>query len=70
MATVKVSHNVSESALERIEQVVERAMNYNPNWNGVDIKIERDDFTCVDCRDEVAGAQLLAEVNRAIGTRD
>lgn len=66
MATIKVAHNVSDAALARIESVVENTLNYDCNWNGANIEIERDDFTCVECTDAVAGAQLLSQVNRAI----
>lgn len=66
MAIVRVSHNVSDAALARIEAVIEKTLNYDPNWNGASITIERDEFTCVECSDDLAGAQLLAKINRAI----
>jgi hypothetical protein len=70
MAVLKVSNDVSEAAMERIEAIVEKTLNYDPDWSGAEIVIKRDDCTCVECSDEVAGSQLLAKVNRAIDGAD
>lgn len=66
MAIARVSHSVTDAALARIEAVIEKTLNYDPNWNGASIAIERDQFTCVECSDELAGLQLLAKINQAI----
>ncbi len=66
MTTIKVSYNVSDSAIARIEAVVEKTLNHDCNWNGASIEIERADWTCVECNDEADGVLLLAKVNQAI----
>lgn len=66
ITVVKVAFDVSDEAVERVEKIVDDVLMRDPNWNGSQIEIERDDFTCVDCSDEVAGAVLLSKVQRAI----
>jgi hypothetical protein len=62
MAVVRIAHEVSGESLLRIEALIERTLNYDVNWNGATIDIERGDFTCLVCNDKVAGAQLLSKV--------
>lgn len=59
MTTIKVAHNVSDAAIARVEAVVEKTLNYDCNWNGASIEIERGDFTCVDCDDAIAALSCL-----------
>jgi len=66
MAIIKVAHNVSDVAISRIEQVADETLKHDCNWSGAEITIKRGEFTCVECTDEIAGAQLLAKVHQAI----
>ena len=65
-ATIKLAHEVSEEACARVEAMVAHKLLYDCNWSGGQVDIEVDDFTCVDCDDELAGSLLLIAVNKAI----
>jgi len=66
MAIIKVAHDVSEEAIARINILREQVLNHDCDWSGAEITIERGEFTCVECTDEIAGSQLLAKVQKAI----
>ena len=64
--TITIDSNVSNAAFEKIQAMASRAVFENLNLNGASINVERGDFTCVDGPDEIAGAQMLADVHRII----
>jgi len=71
VTVINLAHEVSDAAVERVRRLVDNVLSRNPNWSGAEIEIERDDFTWVDCSDELDGSMLLASVVRAIdGERD
>jgi hypothetical protein len=70
MAILKIAHDVADAAVVRIESLVEKTLNYDCNWNGATIEIERDDFTSVECSDDIAGSQLLSQVNQIISSAE
>lgn len=66
MATIKVAYDVNAKAYAAIEALASETVENDVNWNGATINVERDDVTCVDCKDEIAGAQLLNRVYAVI----
>lgn len=62
MATIKVAYDVTAKAFAAIEALAVETVENDVNWNGAEISVERDDFTCVDCKDEIAGTALLNKV--------
>jgi hypothetical protein len=52
MATIKISHSASFREFSRVSHAL-----------GHLYLVERDDHTCVEHRDEIEGARLLAVVN-------
>ena len=62
MATIKVAYDVSDKAFEAIEALAVETVETGVNWDGAEISVERDDYTCVECNDEIAGTALLREV--------
>lgn len=62
MATIKVAYEVSAENFAAIKALAAETVATDVNWNGASIEVERDDYTCVECKDEIAGAMLLTEV--------
>lgn len=62
MATIKVAYEVSAENFAAIKALAAETVATDVNWNGASIEVERDDYTCVECEDEIAGAMLLTEV--------
>lgn len=62
MAIIKVAYEVSAQNFAAIEALAAETVAADVNWNGAEISVERDDYTCVECKDEIAGAMLLTEV--------
>lgn len=63
---ITLSEDTSADAEAGIRAYLDLAIIENPALNGVDISIERGDYTCVDGADELIGAQVLADVQRII----
>lgn len=70
MTVVKISHEVPADAVARVRSLLDLVEMREPSFNGADIRIERDDFTCVECDDQIAGADLLQRVYAAIDGLD
>lgn len=66
MAIIKVAYEINANAYNAIKELAKETVERDVNWNGSVIKVERDDFTCIDCEDEIAGAQLLSKVYNII----
>lgn len=64
--TINVAYEVPANAFARVEALAREVEQRDANFGGADIQVKRDDFTCVDDRDEYRGAALLARVYRAI----
>lgn len=62
MATIKVAYDVNAKAFAAIKALAAETVATDVNWNGAEISVERDEFTCVECNDEIAGTILLRQV--------
>lgn len=62
MTIIKIAYEVPAEAVARVESALEDVALRDPNWNGAEFSVERDDFTCVETSDELAGTSLLHSV--------
>lgn len=70
MTRIQIAHEVPDAAVSRVRAMLDEAALRNPNWNGAEFTIERDDFTCIPDDESADACALLAEVQRAIDGRD
>lgn len=61
MITITLSQ-IHTSKIAAVTAMSMHEIDNNPNLNGARIEIVVGDFVDVDCADEIAGAQLLANV--------
>ena len=67
MATIiQIAYEESQEAVERVRALLEETALRDPNWNGADFVIERDDFTCFPDRDDADGCRLMSDIQRAL----
>ncbi len=66
---VYIDHDVSDDALARVEAFLENERNYNPNHNGAEFTIERDEYTYID-EDTLENQILINGIYRAIDGHD
>lgn len=67
-ATVYIPETATVEQAGAVAAALDRIASRDPNWNGAVFDIRRDELPCawIDCRDELNGAALLAEVNAAM----
>lgn len=70
MPTIQIAHEVHNAAVDRVRAMLDDTARRNPNWNGADFTIERDDSTCIPDDDSADACALLADVQRAIDDHD
>jgi len=59
MATIiKIAYEESADAVQRVRSYLDHTVTHNPNWNGADFVIERDDYTCIEGEGYDAAALL------------
>ena len=66
MTTIRISYDVSAATVAQIQEHLDQVAVTDPNWNGADFRIERDEHTCVEARDGYAGAALLSSIHSII----
>ncbi len=66
MATVKIAHQHSDHQVSVIKWHLDSIRFHNPNFNGIDFVIERDDHTCIEGVNEIDGTILLTEINEIL----
>lgn len=69
MTTIQISYDVSDEKLQLIQLYLNDVALRDVNWNGVDFKIERDDFTCIPDNDSVDAVNLLHTIYEIIEGR-
>lgn len=62
MTTIHIEHDAPAYAEARLHKALDKVVRYDPNWNGAQFVLVRDDHTWIDTDDELAGTQLLHEV--------
>jgi hypothetical protein len=66
MTTIQIAYEVSDAAVARVEALLAEVAATNPNWNGAEFEIERDDFTCIPGSESADAVILLGQIHRAI----
>ncbi len=67
MATIiQIAYEETQEAVARVRELLDETALRDPNWNGTQFEIERDDFTCIPGRDDVAAAVLFGKVQLAL----
>ena len=67
MATIiYIDHDEPEDAVQRVRDALNEVADHDVNWNGADFRVERDDYTWIKTKNEIAGAQLLGAVYSAL----
>lgn len=66
MTTVQIAYEVPAATVEKIKEHLAEVAARDINWNGVEFKIERDDFTCIPDNDSAEAVSLLHEINDII----
>lgn len=66
MTTICIAHEVPAETVEKVSAFLTDTALRDPNWNGANFRIKRDDFTCIDGCDEYAGAALLNSIQKII----
>ncbi len=63
MATIiQIAYEECPTAVERVRALLEEVALRDPNWNGAEFEIERDDFTCIPDRDDAAAVILYRKI--------
>lgn len=66
MTTITLAYEVNAAAVARVQRLLDDVALRDPNWNGAEFRIDRDEFTSIDGCDEISGAILLNRVQQAI----
>ena len=70
MATViRIAYEEDQAAVQRVQVLLDGVALTDPNWNGAEFEIVRDDFTCMD-DERYDAAALLARVQGALAGHD
>ena len=67
MATIiQIAYEETQEAVARVRELLDETALRDPNWNGAQFEVERDDFTCIPGRDDADAAVLFGKVQRAL----
>lgn len=66
MTRICIAHDVSDEAVARVEALLDETALRDPDWNGAEFCIVRNDFTAIDDSNGIRAAILLSAVHRAI----
>lgn len=64
--TIQIAHDVSDATIAKIEANLATQVLRNSNWNGVNFRVERDDYTCIPDNDSDEAVALLHEISAII----
>lgn len=70
MTTIQIAYEVSDEAVARVEALLCEVAMRDPNWNGANFQIERDEFTCIPDDESADAVILLRQIERAICGED
>lgn len=66
MTNISIAYQVPAATVERIKSHLDSVSRNDPNWNGANFKIVRDDFTCIPDDDSHNAASLLIQIQKII----
>lgn len=59
---INIAYDVPAEAVEKIKAHLAEVAAFDPNWNGANFEIEREDFTCIPDDDTPDAAALLRTI--------
>ena len=65
MTIIRIAYEESPEAVARVEKLLEEVAMRDPNWNGADFQIIRDDYTSMD-DDSYDAVALFGQVQAAL----
>lgn len=65
MTIIRIAYEESPEAVARVEKLLEEVAMRDPNWNGADFQIVRDDYTSMD-DDSYDAVALFGQVQAAL----
>lgn len=66
MTTISIAYEEPQAAITRVQSLLDEVALRDPNWNGADFQIVRDDFTCIVDDDSYDAAALLTQIHDAL----
>lgn len=63
---IQIAFEESAEAVARVQHLLDETALRNPNWNGAEFTIERDDFTCIPDREDADAVSLFYDIQRAL----
>lgn len=66
MITIQIAYEESAEAVARVRALLQDVALRDPNWNGAEFEIERDDYTCIPDRDDADACALLIDIQRVL----
>lgn len=66
MTTISIAYEETAEAVARVQALLDEVAMRDPNWNGADFKIVRDDFTCITDNESYDAVALLHRIIDAL----
>ena len=65
MTKIQIAYEVPADKVEEIREHLDEVAMRDPNWNGAEFDIERDEYTCIP-DDSADAVRLFAQIQRII----
>ena len=69
MPKIQIAYEVPAAKVEEIRAHLDEVAMRDPNWNGAEFDIERDEYTCIPDDDSADAVRLFAQIQRIIDGR-
>lgn len=66
MTTVQIARDVSDEAFQKIQAYLDDLVLTDPDWNGAEITLERDDYTCIPDNSSEDAMVVMVAINHII----
>lgn len=66
MTTIVIAYDVQDDKIKEIERLLNDVAIRDVNWNGVQLEIERGDFTCIPDDESSDAVKLLNKIQEII----
>lgn len=66
MTTIVIAYDVQDDKIKEIERLLNDVAIRDVNWNGVQLEIERGDFTCIPDDESADAVKLLNKIQEII----
>jgi hypothetical protein len=68
--TIAIAHEIDATAVARVQALLNETALRDPNWNGAEFEIVRDDYTCIPADESYNAAALLNRIQAVIQSRN